>query len=394
MNRRRFLQIGASVGGLVVAAVAWERGLPWLMSAQPHKITPEEALAGSSPAKAAPESPGGPQVARYWQGLGENNVQCRLCPHNCVVLEGGRGRCRVRENQAGVLYSLVYGKPVAMGVSPIEKAPFHHFHPGHRRQTIATVGCNLRCKHCQNWPISQRAVEEVRYRLLSPHEVIARVERVGLNSVSFTYTEPTVFFEYMYDIAKLAQTRGIKTTLVTNGFINPEPLLELLKQMDAIRVDLKSFNEEFYREISGGALAPVLRTLKIIQETGVWLEIINLIIPTLNDDPNEIRAMCAWILKNLGPDVPLHFNRFHPAFKMTHLPPTPVATLEMAHRIAREAGINFATIGNVPGHRYDSTFCPACKERLIHRIGFSILANNVEEGQCKFCGKRISGIWT
>jgi pyruvate formate lyase activating enzyme len=299
----------------------------------------------------------------------------------------------VRENRGGALYTLVYGKPVAVGIGPIEKAPFHHFHPGHRRRTIATVGCNLRCQHCHNWHISQREFEEVRYRVLSPQEIVDGVKRDGLNSVSFTYTEPTVFFEYMYDIAKLAQAHGMKTTLVTNGFISPEPLRALLQHMDAVRVDLKGFTEEFYQEISGASLAPVLRTLKIIQEEGVWLEIINLIIPTLNDCPDEIRAMCEWILENLGPDVPLHVNRFHPAFKMTHLPPTPVETLEMAHGIAREVGINFVTIGNLPGHRYDSTFCPSCGERLIHRVGMSVIANNIEGGRCKFCGREIPGVW-
>ena len=335
----------------------------------------------------------GPRPARFWQELADNRVRCYLCPHDCIIPVGGRGLCRVRENREGVLYTLVYGKPVAIGIGPIEKAPFHHFHPGHRRRTIATVGCNLRCKHCQNWTISQRAVEEVRYRLLSPQEIIAGVKRAGLNSVSFTYTEPTVFFEYMYDIAKLAQAHGMKTTLVTNGFISPEPLRALLQHMDAVRVDLKAFTEEFYREISGASLAPVLATLKIIQEEGVWLEIINLIIPTLNDCPDEIRAMCEWILENLGPDVPIHFNRFFPAFRLTHLPFTPVETLEMAHRIAREVGINFVTIGNLPGHRYDSTFCPNCGERLIHRVGMSVLANYIEEGRCRFCGEKIPGVW-
>jgi len=381
------------MAAIVVTGVIWL--LPLWQDPPPRRIAPEETLPEPPPSRIEPETtlPAGPQPARYWQGLDDNRIRCRLCPHDCVIPEGGRGRCRVRENREGVLYSLVYGKPVAIGIGPIEKAPFHHFHPGHRRQTIATVGCNLRCKHCQNWHISQREVEEVRYRLLPPHEIIAGVKRVGLNSVSFTYTEPTVFFEYMYDIAELAQAQGMKTTLVTNGFISPDPLRALLRHMDAVRVDLKGFTEEFYREISGASLAPVLRTLKIIQEEGVWLEIINLIIPTLNDCPDEIRAMCEWILENLGPDVPLHLNRFHPAFKMTHLPPTPVETLEMAHAIAREVGINFVTIGNLPGHRYDSTFCPACEEKLIHRVGISVLANNIEEGRCRFCGEEIPGVW-
>ncbi|MCL0048256.1 AmmeMemoRadiSam system radical SAM enzyme [Dehalococcoidia bacterium] len=381
------------MAAIVVTGVIWL--FPLWQDPPPGRVAPEAAPQDPPPGSIEAEAalPAGPRPARYWQGLDNSKVWCQLCPHYCVIPEGGRGLCRVRENREGVLYSLVYGKPVAIGIGPIEKAPFHHFHPGHRRQTIATVGCNLRCKHCHNWHISQREFEEVRYRPLSPYEIIAGVKRAGLNSVSFTYTEPTVFFEYMYDIAKLAQAHGMKTTLVTNGFISPEPLRALLEHIDAVRVDLKAFTEEFYREISRASLAPVLDTLKIIQEEGVWLEIINLIIPTLNDCPAEIRAMCEWILENLGPDVPLHLNRFHPAFKMTHLPPTPVETLEMAHRIAREVGINFVTIGNLPGHRYDSTFCPACEARLIHRVGISVLENNIEEGRCKFCGKEIPGVW-
>lgn len=335
----------------------------------------------------------GPRPAKYWQELPNNRVLCELCPHKCVIPEGGRGQCRVRENRRGVLYTLVYGRPVSIGVGPIEKAPFHHFHPGHWRQTIATVGCNFHCQNCQNWSISQRTVEEVRSFVRTPRQIVDGVKRAGFNSVSFTYTEPTVFYEYVYDIARLAQQEGIKTTLVTNGFISPEPLRALLKHIDAVRVDLKAFDEEFYRQVSGGSLQPVLETLKIIQQEGVWLEVINLVIPTLNDDPEMIRAMCRWILDNLGPDVPLHFNRFMPAYRLTHLPATPVRTLEKAHRIAREAGINFVTIGNVPGHRYDSTFCPGCGQRLLHRSGITLLSNHIRNGRCKFCNRPIPGVW-
>jgi pyruvate formate lyase activating enzyme len=387
-------------GILVLAAAAVvATGALWLprlvRAPPPETIARDEVVPEPAPSRVEPEPAlaVGSHPAWYWEGLDGGRVRCRLCPHDCVIPQGSRGLCRVRENRDGTLYSLVYGKPVAIGVGPIEKAPFHHFHPGHRRRTIATVGCNFGCRHCQNWSISQREFEQVRHHVLSPQEIVAGVERIGLNSVSFTYTEPTVFFEYMYDIAQLAQARGMKTTLVTNGFIQPEPLRALLAHLDAVRVDLKAFSEEFYREVSGGTLAAVLRTLNIIQEEGVWLEIIVLIIPTLNDCPDEIRAMSEWILANLGPDVPVHFNRFHPAFKLTHLPPTPVETLEMAHRIAREAGIHFVNIGNVPGHRYGSTFCPTCGERLIYRVGFSVLANNVHEGRCRFCGRQIPGVW-
>lgn len=333
------------------------------------------------------------RVASHWQKMEDNKVWCQLCPHDCIIPDGVRGICRVRENRGGRLYTLVYGRPVAVSAGPIEKAPFHHFHPGHRRRTIATVGCNMRCKHCQNWTISQRTVEEISYHPLSPHEIVEGVLREGLTSVSFTYTEPTVFFEYMYEIAELAQERGLKTTLVTNGFINPVPLRAVLQHLDAVRVDLKAFTETFYRDISGASLAPVLDTLKIIQEEGVHLEIINLVIPTLNDCPDEIREMCEWIKENLGHDVPLHFNRFWPAFRLTHFSPTPIETLKTAAGIAREVGLRFVYIGNLPGHRYDSTFCPYCESRLIHRVGMSVLDNNIEGGRCKFCNAEIPGVW-
>jgi len=333
------------------------------------------------------------QIARFWQRLDDNRVLCQLCPHNCTIPKGERGLCRVRENFGGTLYTLVYGKPAAIGVGPIEKAPFHHFHPGHKRRTIATVGCNMRCLQCQNWHISQRSVEEMGYLLISPHEMIEGVIKAGLTSVSFTYTEPTIFFEYMYDIARLAKENGLKTNLVTNGFISPEPLRALLNHIDAVRVDLKSFTEQFYRKVSRASLNPVLNTLKIIQQEGVHLEIINLIIPTLNDCPDGIRKMCEWIQANLGSDVPLHFNRFFPAFRLTDLPPTPVETLEMALSIAYDVGLRFVYIGNYPGHRYGNTFCPSCDEKLIHRVGISMITNNIVGGKCKFCGEYIPGVW-
>lgn len=379
---------------IVLIAAGATAGAAWPLARwlRPAPQGPEAATtADETDPHAIPSA--GPRPARYWQSLADNRVQCELCPHLCQIPAGGRGFCRVRENRAGTLYSLVYGKPVALGRSPIEKAPFNHFYPGHIRHTVATVGCNLRCAHCQNWHISQRTVEEMRYRLLSPQEIIARVQEAGLRSVSFTYTEPTVFYEYQYDIAELAKQQGIKTSLVTNGFINPEPLRALLKHMDAVRVDLKAFTERFYRETSGAKLAPVLNTLQTIQQEGVWLEIINLVIPTLNDSPDEIRAMCAWIMEHLGPDVPLHFNRFHPAYRMTHLPPTPIETLEQAHAIATDVGINFVNLGNVPAHRYNNTFCPGCKEMLIHRVGMAVLENRVVEGRCEFCGRGIPGVW-
>ncbi len=334
-----------------------------------------------------------PREAMFYQSLDDNKVWCQLCPHSCIIAERRRGFCRVRENRGGKLYTLVFGRPCAVNIGPIEKAPLYHFVPGHRRLTVATVGCNFRCKHCHNWHISQASPGEVREYSLSPEEVVKEAKRRGLSSISFTYTEPVVFFEYIYEISKLARKNGLKTSIVSNGFINPEPLRKLLPYLTAVKIDLKAFTEKFYREISAGELEAVLKTLKVLKEEGAFFEIVNLIIPTLNDDPEEIRKMCEWIKENLGADIPLHFSRFMPAYRLTHLPATPVKTLEMAIEIAHDVGLKYVYIGNVPGHKYNSTFCPQCKKRLIHRIHFSVLSNNIEGGKCRFCQYKIPGVW-
>ena len=331
--------------------------------------------------------------AMFYQKLEGNNLRCRLCPRKCIIPEGGRGFCRVRENKGGKLYSLVYGKPCSVDLGPIEKAPIYHFIPGHVRLCLSTVGCNLRCKYCHNWHISQAGPGELREYNLSPEEVVKEALSQGVKSISFTYTEPTVFYEYIYDISKLAREKGIKTSIVSNGYINPEPLRKLLTVLDAVKIDLKGFTESFYREVSSAGLQPVLETLKVLKQEGVYFEIVNLIVPTLNDDPEEIKKMCEWIKENLGEDVPLHFSRFTPAYKLTSLPATPIKTLEEAVKIAQETGLRYVYLGNVPGHRYNSTFCPQCGKRLIHRIHFSVLKDEIEDGICGFCGYKIAGIW-
>jgi len=336
----------------------------------------------------------GLKEARFYQRLDDNKVWCQLCFHNCIIAEGKRGFCRVRENQRGKLYSLVYGRPVGLQVDPIELEPMYHMLPGHLNLCVFTASCNFRCKHCHNWHITTRGPEELRSRNYSPQEVVEEAIRRGCKSISHSINEPTIFFEYMYDIAGEARDRGLLNLFHTNAGISPEPLRALLKHMDGVVVDLKGFTEEFYQEISSAELEPVLKTLKIIREEGVWLEIVNLIIPTLNDDMEDIRRMCIWIKENLGADTPLHFSRFVPAYKLTHLPPTPIRTLEAAHRIAKEVGLNFVTIGNVPGHRYNSTFCPNCGKKLIHRIHFRVLSNKIREGRCGFCEYEIPGIWS
>ncbi len=331
--------------------------------------------------------------ACFYRKLGDNETQCLMCPRRCLIPEGARGVCRNRENRSGTLFALTYGRPCSIAVEPIEKAPFWHFIPGHKRLCVATVGCNLRCKYCQNWHISQKRVEEVRHYNLSPEEVVKIARREGVKSICFTFSEPTAFYEYMYDIAKLAKENGLMSSMVSNGFINPEPLRKLTKVLDAVKIDLKGFSEDFYEKVCFGRLGPVLNTLRILKEEGTWLEIVNLIVPPLNDDPNEIEKMCEWIKKNLGDEVPLHFIRFFPNYKLTHLPPTPVETLEKAIEIAQGVGLKYVYIGNVPGHKYNFTYCPKCGRCLIKRVVFFLLENNIVNGRCKFCGEKIPGLW-
>jgi len=335
-----------------------------------------------------------PKIASYWQKVKDNVVQCVLCPRKCVLGNGQRGACTVRVNKDGVLYTLGYGNPVAVHIDPIEKKPFFNVMPGENTFSIAVAGCNMRCLFCQNWQISQAKPDEVTAYDMSPETVVSEAKKNGCNFIVYTYTEPTVFYEYMLDISKLARSKGLKNGMHTCGYIKQEPLVELLKYMDAVNVDLKGFSEEFYRKMGADAqLQPVLDTLKTVKRQGVWLEITNLIIPGLNDDPEEIKRMCEWIRENLGPDTPVHFSRFMPSFKLQNLPPTPVSKLEEAYKIAKDSGLNYVYIGNVPGHVGENTYCPQCKKLIVGRIGYRVTENNISDGKCKFCGKAIAGIW-
>ena len=335
-----------------------------------------------------------PRVASYWQKIKDNIVQCILCPRKCVIGNGQRGLCTVRVNKDGILYTLGYGNPVAVHIDPIEKKPFFNVMPGENAFSIAVAGCNMRCLFCQNWQISQVRPDEVTVYDMPPEAVVSEANKNNCKFIVYTYTEPTVFYEYMFDISKLARSKGLKNGMHTCGYINQEPLIELLKYMDAVNVDLKGFNEEFYRKMGAFAqLEPVLDTLKIVKREGVWLEITNLIVPGLNDDPKEIKSMCEWIRENLGEDTPVHFSRFVPSFKLQNLPPTPVSKLEEAYKIAKDSGLNYVYIGNVPGHAGENTYCPKCKKLIVGRIGYRITENNIKDGKCKFCGRSISGIW-
>lgn len=337
--------------------------------------------------------PNRPVEARFWEPLDGNRVKCNLCTQYCIIASGRRGICRVRENRNGRLYTLVYGHLASTTLAPIEKDGMKHALPGTRVLALATAGCNFRCKQCHNWHITQRRPEEVRARRLTPRQVVDYALQQGARTITGSINEPTIFYEFLYDVAILAREDGLRMQFHTNGAISEKPLRALLRRIDQAVVDLKGFCPDVYQRYYGGNLSAVLQTLKVIREEGAWLEITNLVIPTVNDCLHQIRAMCEWIVENLGRDVPLSFTRFHPSYRLTHLPATPVRTLEAAHRIAREAGLNFVFIGNVPGHRYNSTFCPHTGERLIHRVHFNVVYNRIENGRSPFSGRPVPGVW-
>lgn len=333
------------------------------------------------------------EEARYYKKLSDQKVQCELCPWQCVVSPGHRGHCDVRANKGGVYYSLVYGHIATYHNDPIEKKPFYHFLPQSTAFSIATAGCNVDCKFCQNWELAQRKPEELPNYAFTPKEIIRYAKQYGCQSVAFTYNEPTVFTEYIYDIAVEGKLQDIRSVIVSNGFINKRPLQDLCKVIDGYKVDLKAFTEKYYQEVVGGRLAPVLDSLVTLRSHNVWTEIVYLMVPTLNDDADNIRDMSKWILKELGPDVPVHFSRFYPKYKLKNLPPTPVATLENARHIALDAGLHFVYMGNVPGHEGENTFCPNCHKVLIRRLGYQIFENHIQKGKCSYCNHPIAGFW-
>ena len=335
----------------------------------------------------------GLREAMHYAKLTDEAVQCKLCPRYCTLMNNQRSFCRVREPRDGKLYTLVYELPCAVHTDPIEKKPIFHMLPGSRSFSIATAGCNLPCKFCQNWQISQSSPEETSNIRFSCEQVVEKARNTNCRSIAYTYSEPIIFYEYVIDTAKLAKSRGIKNILVTAGYINPIPLKELCKYIDAANIDLKGFNPRYLREVCAQELGPLLEAIKIARQCGVWIEITNLIVPTLNDDMNWIKKMCFWIKEELGEETPLHFSRFWPMYKLKNLPPTPVKTMEEARRVAIDAGLFYVYLGNVPGHEGNNTFCPSCKKVLIKRTGYLITENNLTGSRCKSCGHEIAGIW-
>ncbi len=331
--------------------------------------------------------------ALLYEKLEDKKVKCHLCNHYCIIPDGKRGVCQVRENRGGILYSLVYEKLIAANVDPVEKKPFFHFLPGSLSFSIATVGCNFRCKHCQNWSISQmpRDKGEIQGERVPPERIVMEALRTGCESISYTYTEPTVFFEYAYETSKLAKEKGLKNLFVTNGYMSKETLQLIAPYLDGANVDLKSANEAFYKEICGASLHPVLENIQTMRKLGIWVEVTTLVIPTLNDSEEELRTI-ARLLRDIEPSIPWHVTAFHPNYKLLHLPPTARSVLKRAREIGLSEGLKYVYSGNIPGDEGENTYCWNCHKILIRRWGFKVLENHIKEGKCPHCGARIDGV--
>jgi pyruvate formate lyase activating enzyme len=320
-------------------------------------------------------------------------VKCLLCAQGCVLKDNERGKCRARINSGGELKSLVYGRPISIHVDPIEKKPFYHFLPGSSAFSLATSGCPLSCQFCQNWEISQSKPEDFNTKYYKAEDIVSGSKAQDVPIIAFTYNEPTVFTEYMLDIAGVAKKNNLRSVLISCGFMNYEPLKDMCDVLDAIKIDLKGFSEDFYHNVCSAELKPVLRSIKQISKTKVHLEIVNLVVPTLNDSEKMLNDLCSWIIGELGPDVPVHFTRFHPDYKLLNLPPTPVSTLDRAREIALSKGIHYAFVGNVPGHAGNHTYCPACKKIIIKRSNMFTEEIHLKNGKCEYCSHPIAGVW-
>ncbi|HTS30840.1 MAG TPA: AmmeMemoRadiSam system radical SAM enzyme [Bryobacteraceae bacterium] len=331
--------------------------------------------------------------ARFYEKLPYKKIKCKLCPRECVIDDRERGYCGVRENRGGAYYSLVHSRVCAAHVDPVEKKPLFHFLPGTMAFSVATAGCNVNCKMCQNWDISQVRPEQVSSTFLPPKTLAGLARQNQCPSIAYTYSEPIVFYEYVLDSAEAGRAEGVKSVVISGGYIQEQPLQELCRRVDAIKIDLKAFSEKFYKEVVNGELKPVLNSLLTLRKQGVWNEIVYLVIPTLNDSDAEFRSLAGWVKSELGPDVPLHFSRFHPEYLLKNLPPTPLATLERAKAICDAEGLHYVYLGNVPGHPAENTWCPKCRRVVVERAGFTVRALHLDGGKCQFCHQTIPGIW-
>jgi len=384
ISRKEFLKKAAFVAGGVLAGPIGAGGLAAFLARMPPPGTMKSAALKANPLL---------REALWWKTACAG-VQCTLCPFECFLPEGMRGLCNVRINAGGRLLTLVYGQPVAIHVDPIEKKPVFHLYPGSKIFSLSTAGCNLRCEFCQNWEISQSFPEQAKGKPVTPEQVIQGTMASGCESVAYTYGEPTVFFEYMLDTARLAKQRGLRNVVVSAGYINEEPLKQLAPYLDVMKVDLKGFSESFYKRVVKGELRFVLKTLERLVKLGVLTEVVNLIVPSLNDNPGEIRNLCRWVKQNLGADVPVFFSRFTPQYRLQNLPPTPAETIRRAREIGMAEGLHYVYTGNIPGDPGENTYCPTCRKPLIERYGYAVVANHLKPGgYCPYDNTRIPGIW-
>jgi pyruvate formate lyase activating enzyme len=348
---------------------------------------------GATPASAARDEEWYLRRALFYKRLPKQRVKCELCPRECEVGDMERGYCGVRENRGGDYYTVVYGRACTTQIDPIEKKPLFHYLPGSLIYSFATAGCNMECKNCQNWQISQSRPEQLEQVRLLPADMVAQARGRGLRLIAGTYSDPIVFYEYLEDVAREGNKHGVRTIAITAGYINPEPMKRLCAKLGAIKIDLKSMRDDFYRKNCSAHVTPVLDAIVAAKETGIWLEIVYLVIPTLNDSDAEIKELARWTKTHVGPDVPLHFSRFHPTYRLTNLPPTPVETLTRCRDLAMAQGLRYVYVGNVPGHPGESTYCPRCKRVVIEREMYTIRQNNLRAGKCKFCGQTVPGVW-
>ena len=381
MDKREFLKCAClGAGGCVLGLGGIDKLLAW--------------EGGSAFAGQSDDSPGKWSTEAQFVVATSGGFQCRKCPHGCFLGPGDMGRCRNRINLRGKVYSLAYGNPCAVHIDPVEKKPLFHFLPSSHAFSIAAAGCNLRCLNCQNWEISQKSPRETENVDMMPARVVDEAVGNGCASIAYTYSEPVTFYEYVFDTATIAREQHTRNIFKSSGYINEAPLRKLCRVIDAANIDLKGFDEKTYQDLNGVRLAPVLETLKVLKQEGVWLEITNLVIPTWTDKPDVIGKMTDWLCANGFTDTPLHFSRFMPLYKLDQLPSTPVATLEMARDTALHSGMKYVYIGNVPGHDAENTYCPKCKTLLVERKGYLIVKNRIVAGTCSSCGTRIPGVWS
>lgn len=332
--------------------------------------------------------------ARFFESIEGKIVQCTQCFRQCMIAPGEAGRCRIRINRNGRLMTMSYGNPGAVNIDPVEKKPFSHVLPGTLTYSVALIGCNIDCKFCQNWQIAHARSGSLRVQSLTPEEVAGSVTKSGCKTISYTYSEPTVWSEYVLDCADAGLKRGIGSLVISNGTWAPNVLKQLLTRVKAIKIDLKSIKPDYYRDVCDGELKPVLDNIIAVRKAGVWLELVNLVVPTLNDSEKELREMARWIKEHVGDDVPLHFSRFTPMYKLQRLSPTPVETLTRARDIALETGLKYVYVGNVPQHPGTHTYCPNCKSVVIRRTGYRSVLENLKDGRCTECNTAIPGVWS